>query len=157
MQVGKPAKFEIKVRNAGSAAAQGVEIHDEIPKGTKLVSTTPAATQGPHGDLVWSLGTLNPGDQVAAQLELVPLTEGEIGSVASVTFRADASARSIATKPQLILQVSGPKQVMIGDDATLTIRLSNPGTGAASGVVLAEKVPAARFSGLGEISLGAIF
>jgi uncharacterized repeat protein (TIGR01451 family) len=142
VQVGKPAKFEIKVRNAGSVAAQGVEIHDEIPKGTKLVSTTPAATAGPRGELVWSLGTINPGDQVVAQLELMPVAEGEIGSVASVTFRADASARTIATRPQLILQVSAPKQVMIGNDATLTIRLSNPGTGAANGVVIAEKVPA---------------
>jgi uncharacterized repeat protein (TIGR01451 family) len=142
VQVGKTAKFEIKVRNAGSVAAQGVEIHDEVPKGTKLVSTTPAATPGPRGELVWSLGTINPGDQVVAQLELMPVAEGEIGSVASVTFRADASARTIATRPQLILQVSAPKQVMIGSDATLTIRLSNPGTGAANGVVIAEKVPA---------------
>jgi uncharacterized repeat protein (TIGR01451 family) len=142
VQVGKPAKFEIKVRNTGSVTAQGVEIHDEIPKGTQLVGTTPAATQGPRGEMVWSLGTLNPGDQVVAQLDLLPITEGEIGSVASVTFRADASARTVATKPQLALQVSGPKQVMIGDDATLTIRLSNPGSGAAGGVVLSERVPA---------------
>ncbi|HEV3418390.1 MAG TPA: hypothetical protein VG056_16315 [Pirellulales bacterium] len=142
VQVGKPAKFEIKVRNTGNVTAQGVEIHDEIPKGTQLVGTTPAATQGPRGEMVWSLGTLNPGDQVVAQLELLPITEGEIGSVASVTFRADASARTVATKPQLTLQVSGPKQVMIGDDATLTIRLSNPGSGAAGGIVLSERVPA---------------
>jgi uncharacterized repeat protein (TIGR01451 family) len=141
VQVGKPAKFEIKVRNAGSVPAQGVEIHDEIPKGTKLISATPASNQGPRGELVWSLGTLNPGDQVTAQLELMPIAEGELGSVASVTFRADASARTLSTKPQLVLQVSAPKQVMKGEDVTLSIRLSNPGTGAATGVVLAEKVP----------------
>ncbi|HEY2147433.1 MAG TPA: DUF11 domain-containing protein, partial [Pirellulales bacterium] len=143
VQVGKPAKFEIKVRNAGSVPAQGVEIHDEIPKGTKLIAATPSANQGPRGELVWSLGTLNPGDQVIAQLDLMPVAEGELGSVASVTFRADASARTLATKPQLVLQVSSPKQVMIGADVTVSIRLSNPGTGTATGVVLAEKVPAA--------------
>jgi uncharacterized repeat protein (TIGR01451 family) len=141
VQVGKPAKFEIKVRNSGSVTAQVVEIHDEIPKGTQLVSTNPTATTGPHGELVWTLGTLNPGEQVTAQLELMPVSEGEIGSVASVSFRADASARTVATKPQLMLQVSGPKQVMIGSDVTLTIRLSNPGSGTAGGVVLAERVP----------------
>jgi uncharacterized repeat protein (TIGR01451 family) len=141
VQVGKPAKFEIKVRNSGNVTAQGVEIHDEIPKGTQLISTTPTATTGPHGELVWPLGTLNPGEQVTAQLELMPITEGEIGSVASVSFRADASARTLATKPQLTLQVTAPKQVMIGGDVTLTIRLSNPGSGTAAGVVLAERVP----------------
>lgn len=142
VQVGKAAKFEIKVRNAGSVAAQGVEIHDELPKGTQLVSTHPNATQGSRGELVWSLGTINPGDQVVATLELMPIAEGEIGSVASVTFHADASARTLATKPQLAMQVSAPKQVMKGGDVTFTIRLSNPGSGAATGVVLAEKVPA---------------
>ncbi len=76
-------------------------------------------------------------------MELTPIVEGEIGSVASVVFRADASARSVATKPQLTLQVSGPKQVMIGGDVTLSIKLANPGTGSASGVVLSEKVPTA--------------
>jgi uncharacterized repeat protein (TIGR01451 family) len=141
VQVGKPAKFEIKVRNSGNVTAQGVEIHDEIPKGTQLVSTTPTATTGPRGELVWPIGTLNPGEQVTAQLELMPVAEGEIGSVASVSFRTDASARTLATKPLLTLQVSAPKQVMIGGDVTLTIRLSNPGSGTAAGVVLAERVP----------------
>ena len=32
---------EFCLRNSGSVAAQGVEIHDELPKGTQLVSTTP--------------------------------------------------------------------------------------------------------------------
>ncbi len=141
VQVGKPAKFEIKVRNSGNVTAQGVEIHDEIPKGTQLVSTTPTATTGSRGELVWPIGTLNPGEQITAQLELMPIAEGEIGSVASVSFRADASARTLATKPQLTLQVTAPKQVMIGGDVTLTIRLSNPGSGTAGGVVLAERVP----------------
>ena len=63
VQVGKSAKFVIKVRNEGSVAAQGVEIHDDVPKGTQLVSTTPAASQGARGELVYlvALGTLQAG------------------------------------------------------------------------------------------------
>ncbi len=142
VQIGKPAKFEIKIRNDGNVAAEGIEIRDEVPKGTRLIATTPAASVGPRGQLSWSFNTLNPGEQLVAQLELMPIAEGEIGSVASVTFRAEASARALATRPQLALQVTAPKQVMIGSDARLVIRLSNPGTGAASGVVLSERVPA---------------
>ena len=56
------------------------------------------------GELVWSLGTLKPGEQTVAQLELLPTTEGEIGSVASVTFRADASVRTSGHPPAVALQ-----------------------------------------------------
>ncbi|HEU5430879.1 MAG TPA: hypothetical protein VFU81_04400, partial [Thermomicrobiales bacterium] len=34
IQVGKPAKFEVRVRNAGQVLAQGVEIYEQVPQGT---------------------------------------------------------------------------------------------------------------------------
>jgi len=142
IQVGKPAVFETKVKNVGQAAAQNVEIYDEIPKGTQLLRTVPSASRGPRGELVWSLGPLKPNEEAKVQMELMPTAEGEVGSVATVHFRADASAKTICTKPELAMQVSAPKQVMIGEDVTFQLRVSNPGTGAASHIVLAEKVPA---------------
>ena len=141
IQVGKPATFTIKVRNAGTGAAHGVEIHDEVPEGTQLAGTTPPARQDPNGTLVWDLGTVKPNQEVTAQVQLVPLAEGEIGSLATVHFRAEASVRTIATKPQLTIQVESPTKVMIGDDVMLKIKISNPGTGIATGIVLKEEVP----------------
>ena len=94
IQIGKPAKFSIKVRNTGTVTAQGVEIHDTIPQGTQLVDTVPPATRGPQGELVWDLGAMRPGDEQKAELELMPMAEGEIGSVATVHFRAEASVRT---------------------------------------------------------------
>ena len=67
----------------------------------------------------------------------MPTAEGEIGSVATVHFGADASARTIATRPQLVVETAVPKhKVLIGDQVTLSITISNPGTGVATGVVL---------------------
>ena len=74
-------------------------------------------------------------------MELMPTAEGEIGSVATVHFGADASARSIATRPQLVVETTAPKRVLIGDQVTLSITISNPGTGVATGVVLEEHIP----------------
>ena len=143
IQVGKPATFTIKVRNTGSVPAQGVEVYDEIPRGTQLVSTTPRANRGPAGQLIFDLGAIQPKEEVQAQVQLLPVAEGEIGSVATVHFRADASVRTVATKPQLVLKVSGPAKVMIGDQVNLKINISNPGSGAATGIVLTETVPPA--------------
>jgi len=141
IQVGKTARFQVKVRNTGQIAAHGVEIHDEIPKGTRLIKTTPRATRGVRGELVWSVGTMKPGDEMSAEIELMPLEEGEIGSVATVHFTASASARTIATKPELLVETSAPSQVLIGEELTLKIKISNPGSGVATGVVLLERVP----------------
>ena len=147
VQVGKPARYEILVRNVGSATAHDVTLRDAIPFGTALVTTAPpaspvtAAAAGSDGELVWALGTLDPGGQARVIMEVMPQEEGEIGSVASVSFRADASIRSRSTKPALKIEATEPKPVLIGRDTQLTITVSNPGSGVATGVVLEGFLP----------------
>jgi uncharacterized repeat protein (TIGR01451 family) len=147
VQVGKPARYEVLVRNIGTATAHDVVLRDSVPYGTALVTTTPPAAPGQPGpaadasELVWHLGTLPPGGQSRIVIELMPQAEGEVGSVASVTFRAEASVRSRSTKPALKLACSEPDPVLIGGDAGLTITVTNPGTGVATGVVLEGFLP----------------
>ena len=141
IQVGKPATFRIAVRNTGTVAANGVEIHDQIPKGTRVIDTKPKSSRGVQGELVFALGTIKPGEEAAVEVQLMPLSEGEIGSVASVTFAAEATARTVATKPQLTLETTAPDRVLIGEEVSFTITISNPGSGVATGVILEERIP----------------
>ena len=142
IQVGKPAKFQVSVRNTGAIAASGVEVRDQVPKGTRLLSTAPQAARGTRGELVWTLGTIKPGEEAKVEMELMPTDEGEIGSVATVAFQTDVSARVFATKPELVLTTSAPKQVLIGEKVVIAIEVSNPGSGTATSVVLQEHIPA---------------
>jgi len=142
IQVGKPAMFEIVVRNVGAATASDVEINDLVPQGTQLKSSNPAAARGKAGELIWLLGAMKPGDEARVTMELLPTTEGEIGSVATVRFAAAASVRTICTKPELVVEVQIPRTVLAGDDVPVKIRVSNPGTGVATGIFLTEIVPA---------------
>jgi uncharacterized repeat protein (TIGR01451 family) len=148
VQVGKAVRYEILVRNVGSVTAHDVTLRDAIPSGTALVTTVPPANPvatasggTAEGELVWPLGALDPGGQVSVVVEVMPQQEGEIGSVASVSFRADASIRSRATKPALRIEAKEPAAVLIGRDTQLTITVSNPGSGAATGVVLEGFLP----------------
>lgn len=140
-QVGKTATFQTKIRNIGQTAAHSVEVRDEVPKGTRLVGTTPRATPGARGELVWQLGTIKPGDEVVVQMQIMPLEEGEIGSVATVHFNAEASIRTVSTKPELAIRATGPGRAAIGDEVGLAIVVSNPGSGTAENVVLEAKIP----------------
>lgn len=141
VQVGKPAVFEIRLKNTGQVPAQNVEVRDEIPKGTRLLDTQPKASRGVRGELVWSLGTVKPNEEVRLEIQLMPTDEGVLGSKAMVTFGAEASARTVATKPMLVVKTVAPPRVQIGEEITLQITVSNPGTGVAHQVVLEERVP----------------
>ncbi|MCC6126337.1 MAG: DUF11 domain-containing protein [Pirellulales bacterium] len=142
IQVGRTATFKTIVRNTGPIPANQVEVRDMIPKGTRLLSTAPRASQGPRGEVIWTLGTLRPGEESTVEMELMPAAEGEIGSVATVHFGADASAKTICTRPDLAVQTTAPAQALIGEKITMTITVTNPGSGVATGVVLEEHLPA---------------
>ncbi len=146
IQVGKPARYEILVRNVGSATAHDIQLRDAVPRGTSLIATTPPAAPlvdrpDAAGDLVWTLGVLPPGGEVRVLMELMPEEEGEIGSIASVSFRADATLRSRSTKPALAIDCAEPEPVRIGRDMQVALTISNPGSGTATGVVLEAFLP----------------
>ena len=140
VQVGKPCKFVTKVRNMSQRPVVDVTVRDQAPAGARLVSTTPQAdTSG--ADIRWDLGSLGPGEERTLEMELTPVDEGEIGSVATVTFAAQATARAKCTRPQLAIRMTAPKRVLVGRQQRVQIELKNPGTGDATGVMLTENVP----------------
>ncbi len=140
VQVGKPCKIITKVRNMGQRPAVGVIVRDNTPAGARLMATTPPAETA--GDsIAWSLGTLSPGEERTLEMELTPIDEGEIGSVATVSFAAHATARSRCTRPQLAIRMTAPSRVLVGRQQKVKIELHNPGTGDATSVMLLENVP----------------
>ena len=141
VQVGTQVTFQTRVRNAGTVAAREVEIHDEVPRGARLVGTKPRAERGPRGELIWNIGTLRAGEEVIVSMDVVPQTEGELGSVATARFAADASMRTVATRPALALDVEVPGDVLIGQQLAMAVRITNTGTGAATNVVLTNQLP----------------
>lgn len=140
VNVGETTGYEIVVRNTGSRAAEGVVVYDDVPRGARLLTTEPAADQQDRS-LHWNLGALGPGEERRLGVQLVALDEGEMGSVARVAFSAAASAKTMVTRPQLALELVAPEEVLLGDELTLLVRLSNPGTGTATGVMLLNALP----------------
>jgi uncharacterized repeat protein (TIGR01451 family) len=140
VKVGKPATFVIQVRNVGTAEALGVLVHDRVPAGMQLVDATPAPTM--QGDvLVWQLGAMPAGDERSITMQLVPREEGELGSVARVTFEAAASVRTRSTRPELKITQRAPQKVLIGQQLEIELEVANVGTGEATNVILQADVP----------------
>jgi len=141
IQVGKPATFVVRVQNVGQVTAEEVTVFDRVPRGTRFLDAAPQAELLHDDSLIWRLGKIKPGEEKTISVELLPQEEGEIGSVARVSFESQASVRTVCTRPQLELQLTAPPKVLIGQNVSVGIRISNPGTGAAENVILEENVP----------------
>jgi uncharacterized repeat protein (TIGR01451 family) len=135
------SSFTAVVRNVGNSTAFDVQVTDAIPKGARLVRTFPEAQRVGNDGLAWNLGELAAGQEATITMEIVPESEGEIGSVASVKFAAQASVRTISTQPRLSVKQTAVAEMLGGDSATIFIDLSNTGTGVARDVRLEEDVP----------------
>lgn len=141
VQVGKTATFVLTIRNVGQVAADEVVVRDRVPQFTRFEDATPQPERSPDGTLVWKLGTITPGNEATITMQLTPEQEGQIGSVATVTFETQASVSTRCTKPELVVEHSGPEQVLIGQGVVFNIKVTNNGTGVATGVTLEEDVP----------------
>ena len=137
----QPATLKTVIQNAGRSVAKNVTITDRIPQGTRLLSTIPEADVSPNGELRWSVGNLDPNAQWIIEMKVLPLREGEIGSVASVSYTGEASGRITVTRPMLKVDVKAPAEVKLGEVAQVEITVSNPGTATATNIVLVEHVP----------------
>lgn len=142
VKVGKPASFVITVKNVGGSKALDVQVHDRVPTGMTLTDATPRPNPKYQPELFWQLGDLEPNQERTITLQLTPEQEGELGSVARVTFQAAASVRTISTRPELKIVQKAPEKVLIGQQLEIELEVSNPGTGEATGVILQEDVPA---------------
>ena len=140
IQVNKKCTFAIRVQNTSQHAMHNVQIRDEVPLGTKLIGAAPKADVA-GSQVTWDLGTLPPGEERIVEMELLPSEEGELGSVATVTYAVQASAKVRSTRPELALRLSAEPRVMLGQQHVVRIEVSNPGSGDATGVMLLESIP----------------
>lgn len=141
VQVGLPATVTLLVRNVGNATAFDVRVSDSVPQGAKLTRTSPEAKLDAQGNLIWELGQFKAGAEQVLTMEIIPETEGEIGSVASVQFAAQASVRTMSTLPKLLVKQTSASSVLGGDSEVIKIEVVNNGTGTARNVRLEAEIP----------------
>jgi uncharacterized repeat protein (TIGR01451 family) len=138
--LGQPLIYSILVKNVGQSAARDVVIEDRIPKGTKLSGTIPRA-ELTGKKLIWRIGTLGGGEQRKISIRVIPQEAGEIGSVATVNFVAEAAAETVVTAPRLEFKISAPSAARLGELVPFHFEVKNVGTGEARGVVIRDLIP----------------
>lgn len=138
--VGEPLVYAIRVTNTGRSAAHDVVVEDRIPRGTTLDGTIPRAELADKR-LTWRLGTIEPGGEQMIRIRVIPNEAGEIGSVATVRFVAEVAAATVITRPELSLEMSGPPETAVGEQAVFHFVVTNRGSGDARDVVIRSLLP----------------
>ena len=143
VQVNVESSFKLVVRNVGRATANNVTIVDPIPDGMKFIKSDPAPSdQGTDGSLIWKFGSLSPNEQKVITVNVLPKKQGELGSVARMSFQSAATAKSVCTKPEISLTHKGPQKVLMGQVAQFLVSVQNNGDGVARNVMIEDEVPA---------------
>jgi len=138
--IGQPLIYSILVKNVGQSAARDVVVEDRIPKGTKLSGTIPRA-ELTGKKLIWRIGPLGGGEQRKISIRVIPQEAGEIGSVATVNFVAEAAAETVVTAPRLEFKISAPSSARLGELVPFHFEVKNVGTGEARGVMIRDLIP----------------
>ncbi|MBI3863327.1 MAG: DUF11 domain-containing protein [Planctomycetia bacterium] len=134
--IGTPVEFNFHVRNVGTVPANGVTIRDVLPAGLKH----------PDGDdLEYNLGELPAGKSQDVKLTLTAAQAGPTINRVVVTADGDvaeeAQVQLDVVGPTLLVSRSGPKKMIPGKTASFSSTVTNPGTGAVTGVSVVEKIP----------------
>lgn len=139
--LGEPLIYSVVIKNTGTQDAHHVLVEDRIPKGTELQGTSPKAELNDKR-LVWRLGTLKANESRELRIKVIPLEEGNLGSIAKVTFAAEVGAEVEVSAPQLAWQVDLPPRAKVGETFPLTFVVKNVGKVVAEDVTVRDVLPA---------------
>lgn len=135
--------YSIHIANRGTAHAAQVVVEDHVPKGCRLVGTIPQA-ELIGTKLLWRLGRLPSGEKTRILVKVVPIEEGEIGSIATVSFVSEVATRTEIRQPEsanLRLSMKAPQQANVGQGVVFSFQIENTGSRDAEDVKLQDIIP----------------
>jgi len=125
-KLGQPVLCQIIVKNVSTSRVRQVMVRARIPEGVTVNATEPkAVTEDKH--LVWDLGTMEVRQEKRLDLQVVPEAKGTIAFPAFVTLTGCSTAKLEIREPKLVLKATAAPQAVVGDPATVTITVANPG------------------------------
>ena len=136
---GQEFAYKLIVRNTGTTPVSYVRVDDELPAGSRYVSSDQQVEL--NGDrLSWMVGTMEAGTEKQVTIRVKPGEEGEIRSRATVSFAASVDAKTRVTRPRLAVTVTGAEVSRAGEESIFQIKVVNAGSGPATKLILQARL-----------------
>jgi len=143
--LGRPATYEMTVRNTGDAPAKNTVLVDTIDVGARF---TEASDQGQAsgGKVTWNLGTLEPGTSRSVTVTLVMTQRKTVSNTATVTAYCAQASTSASTVvkgiPALLLEVVDVEDpIEVGSNVTYIIAITNQGSAEGENIAIQCELP----------------
>jgi uncharacterized repeat protein (TIGR01451 family) len=139
-RLNQPTQYQIIAKNVSSAAVHNVLVRYQIPAGVRVPGSDPKAVS--DGSVMsWELGSLMPAQEKRIDLQIIPEAKVAIECRALVTFTGSSALKVQVREPKLTLKAAAPEHVILGDTATVSLTVSNPGDGVADHVRIKALLP----------------
>jgi len=158
--VGDEVTFELTIDNNGAVAATNVEVTDNLPACLEFVAADPSV--GSYAAGVWTIAEIAPGETEVLTLSAILIEAGECINTAEVTAvdqvdldsdeanddgdQSEDDEDAAAVEGKLIdLEIektADATSVLVGDQFTYTVEISNLGPNDATGVEVLDDLPA---------------
>jgi uncharacterized repeat protein (TIGR01451 family) len=139
LYIGRPAAYEITIRNNSDVSAKNTTLEDTIPSGVTGVEATAGAKLS-GSKLVWEFGTLEPNGFKNVRVNYTPTQAGTLVNTATAkAYCAEAVTSTMRTTvtgiPALSLEVVDVEDpIRTGNRATYVIRVENQGSATATNI-----------------------
>ena len=140
VNVGQECACVLIAKNTSKVAARDVVVEAFFPRSVRLIDAQPFPTNT-EDHLTWNFENIGAGEEKAIEIKMVPAKRGELATSATVRFTGTSATVLRVEEPQLKVALKGTQSVEIGEAATQTIIVSNPGTGVARDVSIHATIP----------------
>ena len=151
--VGQNVIFTVTVENFGPSDATGIEVRDVLPAELTFVSATPS--QGTYDQVtgLWTVGTVPLNTSVTLSLTATVNAPGTVTNLAVKTAQNepdpepgdDSGGATLTGAPSADIWVDKSVDrniALVGENVTFTVKVTNRGPSAASGVEIDDALPA---------------
>jgi|GEM_PF-759971 len=152
VMAGSDLTYTITVTNNGPNTATTVTLTDTLPTGVTFISASPGCIFSAPNTVICALGTLDANDSVVVTITVRPTTPGIITNTAEITATEDDpnpnnNQDTEETEVQGIADLSVVKTdqtdpVVVSQDLSYTLVVTNNGPSLATNVVLTDTLPA---------------
>jgi len=139
--LGKPFDYEIRVTNLADHELCDVVVDEDLAPSVTLNHAEPAPAASEGRKVRWDLGTLAKGATASIKVNATPGATGDVANRCEVRYRALVGGTVMVVEPKLSIVSEVEPQSLVNEPVGLCFKLTNPGTGDASGVVIHGELP----------------
>lgn len=142
VRAGSNYQTEVWVCNLTNGVLQNVVLTQEQISNFEVSASSPAASRANDGSLIWTMGSLGPGESKKVVLQGKAGEVGQATTCMSVTYNNSLCSTVQIVQPALaITKAITPQAILNCDPISMNIEVRNTGSGAAENVKITDNLP----------------